>query len=198
MIQHLQQDVENVWVGLLDLVEQDDGRLACGGGDEGVEQSVQHSGRLGPSGGAARELGAQDAEDKQMFEAAKAADAHGFVTGLPETWGAPVARRGYNFSGGQRQRVMIAMALSCNPRLLIADEPTTALDVTVQAQILELMRHLQEQFEMSIQTLGAGSSTSLVVCPGWYPVKWAYKPVQNVVGSPSKAASQGGVLRHCS
>jgi oligopeptide transport system ATP-binding protein len=53
-------------------------------------------------------------------------------------------------SGGMRQRVMIAMALSCNPSLLIADEPTTALDVTIQAQILELMKKLQEEIGMSI------------------------------------------------
>lgn len=56
----------------------------------------------------------------------------------------------HQLSGGMRQRAMIAMALSCNPRLLIADEPTTALDVTVQAQILELMKSLQDQYAMSI------------------------------------------------
>jgi peptide/nickel transport system ATP-binding protein len=56
----------------------------------------------------------------------------------------------HQLSGGQQQRVMIAMALSCNPRLLIADEPTTALDVTIQAQILRLLRTLQEQFEFSV------------------------------------------------
>jgi oligopeptide transport system ATP-binding protein len=96
----------------------------------------------------------------------------------------------HQFSGGMRQRVMIAMALSCDPQILIADEPTTALDVTIQAQIIELVKRLRDELGMAIiwitHDLGvvAGLAKRVLVMYGGYiieegPVKELYSNMQH-------------------
>lgn len=99
-------------------------------GDQLTEGMVKHLG-----------MGRKDADDYacKLLER----------VGLPGDW-ASLKRYPHTLSGGQRQRVSIAMALACKPRLLIADEPTTALDVTVQAQIMELLWDLQQETGMAI------------------------------------------------
>ena len=85
----------------------------------------------------------------------------------------------HQFSGGMRQRVMIAMALSCNPKILIADEPTTALDVTIQAQIIDLVKELKDKLGMSViwitHDLGiiAGLANRVMVMYAGYAVERA-------------------------
>ncbi len=100
-------------------------------------------------------IGEQIAEAVRLHEGADDERAMERTVEMLELVGIPSAReraRAYphQLSGGMRQRVMIAMALSCNPDLLIADEPTTALDVTIQAQIMDLLRRLQRELGMSI------------------------------------------------
>ena len=94
----------------------------------------------------------------------------------------------HQFSGGMRQRVMIAMALSCNPQILIADEPTTALDVTIQAQIVELVKRLRDEIGMAViwitHDLGviAGFAEKVIVMYAGYIVERA--AVRDVYGDP--------------
>lgn len=99
--------------------------------------------------------GEQVAEAIRLHQRVSKGEAKRLTIDLFRTVGIPSPESRYDsyphqLSGGMRQRVMIAMALSCQPELLIADEPTTALDVTIQAQILDLLRQLQEQFGMGI------------------------------------------------
>ncbi|WP_144634418.1 dipeptide ABC transporter ATP-binding protein [Bordetella genomosp. 13] len=99
--------------------------------------------------------GVQIAEALQLHQGLDAAGARAETLRMLERVRIPEARAildryPHQLSGGMRQRVMIAMALSCKPQLLIADEPTTALDVTIQAQILQLIRQLQEEMDMGV------------------------------------------------
>jgi peptide/nickel transport system ATP-binding protein len=127
-----------------------------------------------------------------------------------------VDRYPHELSGGMRQRAIIAMALSCNPSLLIADEPTTALDVTVQAQILELLRHLRREFGSSIllithdmgvvaemadwvmvmyagRVVERGSKRDLFADP-WHPYAWGlHASIPPLVGArPARLPSIAG------
>jgi microcin C transport system ATP-binding protein len=100
-------------------------------------------------------IGNQIAEVLMLHEGLNARDAATRAVALLEKTGIPEpARRALSYphelSGGQRQRAMIAMALACKPKLLIADEPTTALDVTIQVQILALLNQLQREENMAV------------------------------------------------
>jgi oligopeptide/dipeptide ABC transporter ATP-binding protein len=101
----------------------------------------------------------------------------------------------HNLSGGMRQRVMIAIALACRPRLLIADEPTTALDVTVQAQVLQLIRSLQETADMSVLLITHDLGVVWEVADRVFVLYAGRKvedgPVQTLLSNPSHPYTAG-------
>jgi oligopeptide transport system ATP-binding protein len=116
------------------------------------------------------------------------------ITGIPMAE-ARMSDYPHQFSGGMRQRVMIAIALSCWPQILIADEPTTALDVTIQAQILDLVKHMRQELRMSIiwitHDLGvvAGIADRVMVMYGGYIVERA--PVKELYKNPLHPYTRG-------
>ena len=98
-------------------------------------------------------VGDQIAESISIHENVSMVEAQKLAVGMRELVGIPGERAGdypHQFSGGMKQRVVIAIALACHPQLLIADEPTTALDVTIQAQVLDLMKNLRKQYQTSL------------------------------------------------
>ena len=147
-------------------------------GDQIAEAAALHGAAGGRTGRAARDRALSALEQ----------------VGIPD----PVRRaRGYphEMSGGMRQRVMIAMALACNPRLLIADEPTTALDVTIQAQILDLLRRLQREAGLSMlfitHDLGVVAEMARRVVVMYAGQVVEEGPVGDILASPRHPYTQG-------
>jgi oligopeptide transport system ATP-binding protein len=145
-------------------------------------------------------IGQQVSEALELHMGMDKAQARRRTTELLEMVGIPQAADRFDdyphqFSGGMRQRVMIAMALSCNPQILIADEPTTALDVTIQAQIIDLVKRLRDEIGMAViwitHDLGiiAGLAEKVIVMYAGYIVERA--GVKDVYGDPRHPYTMG-------
>ncbi len=145
-------------------------------------------------------IGRQVAEPLEIHLGMSKEQARDRVVELLEMVGIPNSRERLNdyphqFSGGMRQRVMIAMALACNPQVLIADEPTTALDVTIQAQIVELVKRLRDELGMAIiwitHDLGiiAGMAQRVIVMYGGYFIEEAQ--VKELYANPQHPYTMG-------
>ena len=138
-------------------------------------------------------IGSQIMEAIQLHQDVSNKEARRMAAELLTTVGIPngdqrVDAYPHQFSGGMRQRAMIAVALSCRPSLLIADEPTTALDVTIQAQILNLMRDLRQQFGMAIMfithNLGVIAQIADTVAIMYMGRVVEYGPVREILHNP--------------
>ena len=125
---------------------------------QGALHSLNPVQRVGDQIGEAIRLHSKDGKAQGLGPGGRAARAGG-PPGPPGARAYP-----HQLSGGQRQRVLIGLALACEPRLLIADEPTTALDVMVQAQVLRLLAELQERFGLAIIFITHDLSTLAEVC----------------------------------
>jgi oligopeptide/dipeptide ABC transporter ATP-binding protein len=145
-------------------------------------------------------IGHQITEPLQLHLNMQKTEARTRAAELLKLVGIPMAETRLNdfphqFSGGMRQRVMIAIALACNPKILIADEPTTALDVTIQAQIIELVKGLRKELGMSIiwitHDLGvvAGIADRVMVMYGGFVVERAH--VKDLYRAPKHPYTQG-------
>jgi len=145
-------------------------------------------------------VGNQIMEVLRLHQKMRKREARGKTIELLRQVGIPLPEQRINeyphqLSGGMKQRVMIAMALACNPELLIADEPTTALDVTIQAQLLDLLRELQEQLRMSIllitHDLGVIAETADSVAVMYAGKIVEYASAEKLFGSPKHPYTLG-------
>jgi len=145
-------------------------------------------------------IGDQIAETIQVHQGKSKREAWQMATALLAKVGIPDAERRVNeypfeYSGGMRQRAMIAMAISCNPDILIADEPTTALDVTIQAQIMDVIREMQAQYQSGVimitHDLGvvAQMADRVMVMYGGRTIE--YGPVDEVYYNPHQPYTWG-------
>ncbi len=143
-------------------------------------------------------VGEQIAEVIEIHQDLSVKEAMNKAGEMLELVGIPSARVGdypHQFSGGMKQRVVIAISLACNPQLLIADEPTTALDVTIQAQVLDLMRNLKKEFNTAMMMITHDLGVVAEVCDK-VAIMYAgeiveYAPIKQLFENPSHPYTHG-------